>query len=71
VVSDGGGGTSLACGTSYACAFVTGAAARIIELNPGLSPAEVVARLVAGSRPLPGLAGDVRGGLLQWPSQAP
>jgi subtilisin family serine protease len=71
VVSDGGGGSSLACGTSYACAFVTGAAARLIELNPGISPGDVVARLVAGSRPLPALAGKARGGLLQWPSQAP
>ena len=71
MVSDGGGGSSLACGTSYACAFVTGAAARLMELNPGIPPADVVARLVAGSRPLPGLAGNVRGGLLQWPSQAP
>ena len=70
-VSDGGGVADLANGTSYACAFVTGAAARLIELNPGISSADVVARLVAGSRPLPALAESARGGLLQWPSSVP
>jgi hypothetical protein len=61
----------LANGTSYACAFVTGAAARLIELNPGISSADVVARLVAESRSLPALAESARGGLLKWPSSVP
>ena len=69
-VSDGGGRAGIADGTSYACAFATGAVARLIAAAPGMRPAEVVERLVARSRPLPEAAGACRGGLLQWPSPA-
>jgi subtilisin family serine protease len=70
-VSDGGGIADLANGSSYACAFAAGAAARLLWAEPELTGEEVVTRLVGDGRPLPGLTGLSRGGLLTWPDRAP
>jgi subtilisin family serine protease/TolB-like protein len=69
-VSNGGTSASLASGTSYACAFVTGAVAQIIQHDSSLSAADVVRRLVERSRPLPAPGQGVTGQLLQWPRDA-
>lgn len=47
-----GGGWSVTDGTSYATPLVTGAAALLLARAPGLTPAEVRARLLATAEPL-------------------
>ena len=69
-VSNGGGSPTLAQGTSHACAFATAAAAHLLALEPNLTSAQVVQRLVADARALPEVSGFARGGLLQWPTLA-
>ncbi len=65
--SNGGGQASLGSGTSYACALASGAVAQLIMNEPNLRPNQVIERLMADARPLPGLIGRTRAGLLQWP----
>ncbi len=70
VVSDGGGRAVIAHGTSYACALAAGAVARLMADEPGLTPGELIERLVADSRSLPVSstgAPACRGGILRWP----
>jgi hypothetical protein len=70
VVSDGGGRAVIAHGTSYACAFATGAVARLMADEPGLAPGGLIERLVADSRSLPVFSDGApacRGGILRWP----
>lgn len=67
VASDGGGNAGIGSGTSYACAFASGAVARMLMADPSLRPQEVIDRLVQQAKPLPELAGLTRAGLLQWP----
>jgi subtilisin family serine protease len=70
VVSDGGGRAVIAHGTSYACALATGAVARLMADEPGLTPGELIERLVADSRSLPVSSNGApacRGGILRWP----
>ncbi len=66
--SDGGGKAGLCSGTSYACPFVSGAVAQLFINDPTLRPNQVIDRLVAEAKPLSGLVGKTRAGLLQWPS---
>lgn len=47
-----GGGYRLWSGTSMAAPFVAGAAALIVERNPGLDPDEVIGRLRWSARPI-------------------
>jgi subtilisin family serine protease len=69
-VSNGGGSPTLAQGTSHACAFATAAAAHLLALEPNLTSAQVVQRLVADARAMPEVSSFARGGLLQWPTLA-
>ncbi|MEN6391644.1 MAG: S8 family peptidase [Syntrophomonas sp.] len=49
-------------GTSQAAPFVTGAGALVLSRNPGLSAHDVKSRILAGTRPLPALAGKTQSG---------
>jgi hypothetical protein len=66
-VSDGDGMLALAGGTSYACAFATGAVAAIMEANPRMTPAEVVSCIRDLASPLPSLRSSCKAGLLRFP----
>ena len=65
--SDGGGQVGLGSGTSYACALASGAVAQLFINNPSLQPKQAIDCLLADAKPLPGLVGWTRAGLLQWP----
>ena len=66
--SDGGGQVGLGSGTSYACALASGAVAQLFINNPSLQPKQAIDCLLADAKPLPGLVGWTRAGLLQWPA---
>lgn len=50
------------CGTSQAAPFVAGAAALLLQAQPGLSPAELATAMRSGAAPLPGLVPDAASG---------
>lgn len=58
----GASGTATMSGTSMATPFVAGVASLLIGVNPGLTAAQVVQRLIATAKPLAGLRGRVVAG---------
>jgi subtilisin family serine protease len=67
-VSDGGGGFSVASGTSYACAFASGIAGLYLASYPGHGASEVVDAIRAAARRPAPVAGLCRSGLLTYPA---
>jgi hypothetical protein len=59
-----GGGYAVMSGTSMAAPHVAGAVALVLAVHPGLSPAQVAARLELSSDGYPGAGRDVRYGRL-------
>lgn len=47
------GGLDVASGTSFSTPYIAGVAALVKQVNPGLSPADVVNRIAAAARPAP------------------